>query len=105
MIAGTSLTVVSVFSLGRSFAILPAVRTIVVGGPYRFVRHPIYLGELTMILACFVANKNLFSLFVFVTAIALVAIRIVVEERLLVCRPEYVTYHRSVKWRLIPRIW
>jgi protein-S-isoprenylcysteine O-methyltransferase Ste14 len=32
--------------LGRSFGLLPAQRGLVVVGPYRFVRHPIYFGYL-----------------------------------------------------------
>lgn len=32
--------------LRRSFALLVAVRRVVLGGPYKYVRHPIYLGYL-----------------------------------------------------------
>lgn len=31
--------------LGRSFGILPQARKLVLGGPYRIVRHPLYLAE------------------------------------------------------------
>jgi protein-S-isoprenylcysteine O-methyltransferase Ste14 len=34
--------------LGRSFGIFVAVRNVVLRGPYRYVRHPIYLGYLLM---------------------------------------------------------
>jgi protein-S-isoprenylcysteine O-methyltransferase Ste14 len=36
------------FYLGRSFGIFVSVREVVLGGPYRYVRHPIYLGYLLM---------------------------------------------------------
>jgi len=36
------------FYLGRSFGIFVSVRDVVLRGPYRYVRHPIYLGYLLM---------------------------------------------------------
>jgi protein-S-isoprenylcysteine O-methyltransferase Ste14 len=43
-IIGPAISTWGVLSLGRSFGILVSVREIVLRGPYRFVRHPIYLG-------------------------------------------------------------
>ena len=44
--AGWVLT--SVLALGRCFGFLPEARGLVTRGPYRLVRHPVYLGELGM---------------------------------------------------------
>jgi protein-S-isoprenylcysteine O-methyltransferase Ste14 len=44
MLAGTLLAFWSAWSLGRSFSLLPQARQLVTSGPYRYVRHPIYLG-------------------------------------------------------------
>lgn len=44
--AGSGWSLWSVRSLGRSVGILAQARTLVHRGPYRWVRHPLYLGEL-----------------------------------------------------------
>lgn len=44
--AGSGWSVWAVRSLGRSVGILAQARTVVHSGPYRWVRHPLYLGEL-----------------------------------------------------------
>ena len=45
---GVTLTQVARIYMGRSFGILPANRGIVSNGPFRWVRHPIYLGWLVL---------------------------------------------------------
>ena len=61
-VAGGLLAAGSFVFLGKSFAILPALRDIVVNGPYRIVRHPAYLGELLMVLACALAKPELINI-------------------------------------------
>ena len=46
MIAGVGLAVWGVRHLDRSFSVVPQARAVVTTGPYRFVRHPLYAGEL-----------------------------------------------------------
>src|SRR5256712_9216285 len=47
-VAGYAVAVWSVVSLGPSFALLVSVRTVVRHGPYRYVRHPMYLGYILL---------------------------------------------------------
>jgi protein-S-isoprenylcysteine O-methyltransferase Ste14 len=50
-LVGTVLAFWSAWYLGRSFSLLPQARRLVTTGPYRFVRHPIYLGGLLITVA------------------------------------------------------
>jgi len=103
--SGGALAVLSLVSLGRSFAILPALRKIVRRGAYRVVRHPVYVGELAMVAACGAARADALALVVVLAAVAASVARIHAEERLLVKDAEYTEYARDVRWRLVPRIW
>lgn len=58
LFAGLAFSVASVAVLGRCFGILPDVRGLVVRGPYRLVRHPLYLGELTAALGIVAGSKH-----------------------------------------------
>jgi len=44
-LAGDGLAIASVALLGRSFSVMPAARRLVVAGPYRWMRHPLYVAE------------------------------------------------------------
>jgi protein-S-isoprenylcysteine O-methyltransferase Ste14 len=46
VIAGTLFAICALVVLGRSISIMPEARRLVTGGPYAFVRHPLYLGEI-----------------------------------------------------------
>jgi protein-S-isoprenylcysteine O-methyltransferase Ste14 len=46
MTAATALTLWGIWTLRRSFSITVEVRALVTNGPYRWLRHPIYLGEI-----------------------------------------------------------
>jgi protein-S-isoprenylcysteine O-methyltransferase Ste14 len=49
-LAGTILAFWSAWHLGKGFSLLPQARSLVTDGPYRYVRHPIYLGGLLITL-------------------------------------------------------
>ncbi len=97
--------VVGMTYLGRNFAVFPAVRTIVVNGPFRLIRHPIYFFELIMIAAACLTTGSWLHGLLFLAAIASTALRIVCEENLLASSEPYAAFCQSVRWRLIPGIW
>lgn len=98
--------IASLATLGRSFGLLPAVRGVVTGGPFRYLRHPAYAGELGMVAACALASpRPWLALPLVPLAAGLIAARIQAEERLLSALPEYQAYAARVRFRLIPGIW
>jgi protein-S-isoprenylcysteine O-methyltransferase Ste14 len=80
--------------------------TVVTTGPYRFVRHPGYLG---VILESLAAPLMLNSLWAFIPAgfIAVVTVvRTALEDRTLRAElPGYAQYAARVRWRLVPGVW
>jgi protein-S-isoprenylcysteine O-methyltransferase Ste14 len=97
--------VASLWTLGGSFGVLPALRGIVQRGPFRLVRHPAYACELLMVLSCTLAASSLASLWPALLAIALMVVRIRIEERLLGESQQYAAYGARVRWRLLPGVW
>ncbi len=99
---GLTWALYSLSYLGNRFSIVPEARGLVTSGPYRLVRHPIYLGE---IIAGFgLVLPTLFSLHAVVFAIFLGAqlLRTYFEERVLRSTyPQYEAYARHTH-RLIP---
>lgn len=102
---GTWIAMLSLAYLGRSFAILPALRTIVVTGPYRLVRHPVYAGELILVASCCASRPSYWAALVLLLAMVLMVARIRVEEAVLSREPAYREYTAHVPWHLLPGVW
>jgi protein-S-isoprenylcysteine O-methyltransferase Ste14 len=91
--------------LGRSFSIFPQARSLVVGGPYRFVRHPLYLAEQIAGMGLLLQFQQPWSLLVGLGSLALTVPRMHFEEKLLTeTFPSYVRY-ASHTARLIPGVY
>jgi protein-S-isoprenylcysteine O-methyltransferase Ste14 len=92
--------------LGRSFGLLPAQRGIVTGGPYRFVRHPIYFGYLIGHVGFLLANFTWRNAAVLVLLYVAQAIRMRREEAILAATdPGYRAYQQRVRWHLLPFVY
>jgi protein-S-isoprenylcysteine O-methyltransferase Ste14 len=104
-LGGAIVAVGSLLILGRSFGVLPAIRGLVQAGPYRLVRHPIYLGELVMVLGCALATRSAAGYATAALALGLVIMRIRIEERLLSQSHAYREYQARARFRLLPGLW
>ncbi|ANB75362.1 isoprenylcysteine carboxyl methyltransferase [Paraburkholderia phytofirmans OLGA172] len=100
-VAGVSVQIYAKWSLGRSFGLLPANRGVIVAGPYRVVRHPLYLGYLVTDIGFLVANFGVRNVVVLVVQWTLQIVRIVREEQLLSNDATYREYMSRVRYRLV----
>lgn len=99
---GLLLTLWALFALGFSFSIAPEDRGIVMRGPYRLVRHPMYLGEILSLLCLCLSTSNLWNWLALLLFLRLLLVRISAEERVLA---DYARYSTLIRWRLIPYLW
>lgn len=76
------------------------------GGLYRFVRHPMYVGNVIMMIGIPLALDSYWGLLFVIPGAAVLALRIVDEEKLLTRElTGYREYTQRVRYRLVPYIW
>jgi protein-S-isoprenylcysteine O-methyltransferase Ste14 len=106
-VAGLALTLVAKISLGRAFGILPGARGLVTTGPYRFVRHPMYLGYFVVNIGFLLSNASVRNMCVLLALFLVQLLRIIREDALLKAsdfKSDYEAYYSRVPYRLIPHI-
>jgi protein-S-isoprenylcysteine O-methyltransferase Ste14 len=105
VLIGSIMMLVTIRHLGRSFSVMPQARSVVQSGPYRWIKHPLYLSEEIAIFGVVLQNLSSVTLLVFILHIGVQVCRIRYEEDLLrrSC-PLYSSYEAS-RWRLVPCVW
>jgi protein-S-isoprenylcysteine O-methyltransferase Ste14 len=105
LLAGLCWSIWSLCSLGRNLSIVPQVRSLVTAGPYKLVRHPLYLGELVMLLGVCMGQVVGITQLYWVVILGLQLYRIHHEELLLQAAiPKYQRYKGTTK-RLVPGLY
>lgn len=92
------------FSLRRSFGVAPANRGVKVGGPYRFVRHPMYAGYFATHVGIMLLMPSLYNLMLYILCWWCQVLRLLAEERILGEDPAYRTFSETTRWRLLPGV-
>jgi protein-S-isoprenylcysteine O-methyltransferase Ste14 len=81
-------------------------QVVITAGPYRHVRHPMYLGVILLFLGTPVALGSWWALLPGAAIAALFVLRTAKEDRMLREElPGYPEYARHVRYRLVPGIW
>jgi protein-S-isoprenylcysteine O-methyltransferase Ste14 len=102
LVAGTAWSVWALWSLGRNLSVLAQARGLADRGPYRWVRHPLYTGELVSALGLAIAAGTLAAAVTWVILCLLQGYRAVREEQVLLrALPGYPSY-RSRTAALLP---
>jgi protein-S-isoprenylcysteine O-methyltransferase Ste14 len=80
--------------------------SVATGGPYRYVRHPGYVGFIIASLATPLALGSLWALIPAALAIIALVVRTALEDRTLHEElPGYAEYARRTRYRLMPGVW
>ncbi len=93
LICGMAWAMWSLRHLDRNVSVLAQARDVVVRGPYRWVRHPLYVGELVSTLGIAIAVNSYSAIVLWIAICGLQVYRAVREEQVLLqACPAYHSY-------------
>lgn len=99
------LSFASLLALGQRFGVRPALRSLVTRGPYRIVRHPMYLSYIIGDVGYNLQESNIGTIFLMLSGWASLLYRIYAEERQLSQDSGWTNYAELVRYRLVPGLW
>jgi protein-S-isoprenylcysteine O-methyltransferase Ste14 len=104
ILAGSTWSVWAVRHLSTCLSVVPQARRLVDTGPYRLVRHPLYLGELVAVSGFAVRGGHWLHAALLVTLLALQVYRAGREEALLESRVPGYSGYAARTWRIVPGV-
>jgi protein-S-isoprenylcysteine O-methyltransferase Ste14 len=105
ILVGTIGAAVALARLGRSFSVMAETRQLVTSGPYRLVRHPLYLTEQIATIGLFMQFASPLTALLLALQIGFQLRRMQNEEAILAATfPEYMVYRQTTA-RLVPGIY
>jgi protein-S-isoprenylcysteine O-methyltransferase Ste14 len=102
MLTGGVIAIWAKMALRRSFGAIAANRGVKRGGPYRFVRHPMYLGYMIIQAGFLLAYFSLSLLALYLVLWIIQILRIHEEEKVLLQDAAYRDFANDVPRRLVP---
>ncbi|MBN3509847.1 isoprenylcysteine carboxylmethyltransferase family protein [Mycolicibacterium septicum] len=103
---GIAMLVVVQNSYAAANVRVEAGQAVVSTGLYGLVRHPMYTGNVIMMVGVPLALGSYWALLLIIPGLALLAVRIVDEETMLHTELDgYDGYTRKVRYRLVPYVW
>jgi protein-S-isoprenylcysteine O-methyltransferase Ste14 len=104
IIIGPAIAFWGMLHLGRSFGVYVTVRTVVMTGPYKWIRHPMYLGWIFMNIGLVLANFSGFYFLLFAINLPLIIYRAGLEQAQLSAHSaEYREYMKHTRF-IFPRL-
>ena len=102
---GLTLSFWAAWYLGMCFSIVPEARRLVQTGPYRWIRHPLYLAGFVIGVGLLGVKLSPPALGLFLAFVGTQALRMAYEEEVLTeALPEYRSYRRCT-WALLPFVY
>jgi protein-S-isoprenylcysteine O-methyltransferase Ste14 len=105
VVVASCLSLAGLFTLGRWFGNRPALRGLATTGPYRLVRHPMYLSYVLADIGYNLREWNVGTVLLVLIGWAALVYRIRAEERVLSQDPGWLRFRDRVRSRLIPGLW
>ena len=99
------LSLMSLLSLGTLFGIRPALRGLMTSGPYRFVRHPMYLSYALGDIGYNLQEWNPATVLMVIVGWTSLLYRIGAEERIMRENASWQSYTQVTRYRLVPGFW